>query len=212
MMPDVRSTKVKRQLALLGREVFDEYTLLDLAVGEAVEDIEVSCRKGCSACCRQLVQGTTSEVAVIVAAYPSEIWDRRRQIREQEKRLSELICDVFGIEAFEKGVGVYDAESLEDYRKKNKEVADLWWLERRDCVFLLPDQTCAVYRARPIACRTHLAISEPAVCEGGRGKVSILDLIDERNEARFRVDGGVSATFAYLPQLLRMAAEELSKP
>ena len=45
----------------------------------------------------------------------------------------------------------------------------------QSCIFLTPEQTCAIYPVRPASCRKHAVISEPSHCDvqaGGVNKVA----------------------------------------
>lgn len=116
---------------------------------------EVSCRKGCGACCRQLVPISETEarrirevIDELPAERQAEIRGRfaaaRRQLQEagllaglQGRSLAPLPDSVsFGIRYFALGI---------------------------PCPFL-EDEACSIYEERPIACREYLVTTPPANC------------------------------------------------
>jgi Fe-S-cluster containining protein len=141
-------------------------SLSESFVNRAVERIqdegfEVSCKKGCGACCRQLVpiaevdarrlsewvnQMPGPRKAEIVARF--EDAKRRMQqaglldrLREPEK-ISEEEFKAFGLEYFHQGVA---------------------------CPFL-EDESCSIHAERPLVCREYLVVSPPANCDRLNGE------------------------------------------
>jgi Fe-S-cluster containining protein len=95
----------------------------------------VSCSRGCSACCFQNV--TTSE---------------------PEAKL-----------AYEAALGAGHALDIERLRKQAEHDADTYQQalahSERRCVMLKDDGDCAIYAARPAACRTYRVVTPPDLCD-----------------------------------------------
>lgn len=135
--------------------------LADTVVDQAVKEVEakgekISCQKGCGACCRQLVPITEVEARMIrdlIAEMPeprrSVIRERFAEARgrlEQAGLLEQLLAPetvaddgprALGLEYFRVGVA---------------------------CPFL-EEESCSIYRDRPIACREYLVTSPAENCK-----------------------------------------------
>lgn len=143
------------------------YEHVDAATERAAAD--VSCRKGCAACCRQLTGATLIEAAHIADTYPEEVRARLPVIREHVAALDRH-GDTLGISNMDPG----------DPRARQP-LADAWWAEKRRCAFLQGDDTCSIYEARPLACRLWLVRSDPALC-GAADPTEVLFLHFEGSE------------------------------
>jgi Fe-S-cluster containining protein len=151
----------KQRLQLMGEDTLTEYGRTDPSLDFAVASVPMSCKKGCAACCKQLVSVSPQEVAAIAVAYPEKLLSKKKKIEEQIELLDSLVVQVFGDQAQH----VLDnEEALETYSKKNEQLADLWWDKQVACVFLKEDNTCSIYAARPIACRGYYVRSDPKLC------------------------------------------------
>lgn len=129
---------MKRQLRVL-------YQTIDAAVANVHNALQrqgtpVSCSKGCDACCHLFVTAMFPEALAIVERLQEEgrlddfIRDQGPRLVEQEKRAMDL------------GMTTRD-----------------WLVEKRACA-LLVDHQCSVYDVRPVTCRLHEAVSDPALC------------------------------------------------
>jgi Fe-S-cluster containining protein len=142
-------------------------TLVGLAVENArAEGLEVSCRKGCGACCRQMVPVSKFEarrLRELVNEMPeprrSEVVSRfeaaRCRMREaglmekllEPERIAEEEYRAFGLAYFHQGVA---------------------------CPFL-EDESCSIHSERPLVCREYLVVSPAENCERrGAGPVKVL--------------------------------------
>jgi Fe-S-cluster containining protein len=111
----------------------------------------VSCRKGCAACCRQVVpvsQPEARRLADLVAALPeprqSEV---RARFKAARKRLS-------------------DAGLVDKLRWPNAEPQTLavdYFRQWIACPFL-EDESCSIYADRPLVCREYLVTTPAANC------------------------------------------------
>lgn len=164
----------------------------DAVVGATAEAVEgegkrISCRKGCGACCRQLVPISEVEarhLAALVEALPEP---RRSQVRarfdEARRRLAE-------------------AGLLETLRFRQEwaegechPVGEAYFRQGIPCPFL-EEESCSIHPDRPIVCREYLVTSPAEQCARPRAdsvnRVRLpmklwpaLALFDTEPEARF---------------------------
>lgn len=127
----------------------------------------VSCRAGCAHCCKQLVTVTLPEAFAMVASLP--VSEAMKLLGAHASRLVEQ-CDY---------LLRLDARSRE------------WFARGTRCVFLTDNDRCAVYAARPIACRTHAVVSSPENCAPGAADstVAAIRVRNARFEAFGELDG-----------------------
>jgi Fe-S-cluster containining protein len=135
-------------------------TLTDAIVEVAAENAEaegaaISCRKGCGACCRQLVP--ISEV---------EAESLRRLVEAlPEPRRSHVI------ERFEQALRRLDGAGLLEGLRTPQRIArddivalgDAYFAQGIACPFL-EDESCSIHAERPLACREYLVTSPAANC------------------------------------------------
>jgi Fe-S-cluster containining protein len=135
-------------------------SLADAVVGTAVRTAEgegetVSCRKGCGACCRQLVP-----IAEVEARHLRDLVDglpepRRTQVRarfaEARRRLEEagLLDKLLRREQWAEG--------------ERQEVGLEYFRQGVACPFL-EDESCSIHTDRPVACREYLVTSPAGHC------------------------------------------------
>jgi Fe-S-cluster containining protein len=117
--------------------------------------LAISCRKGCGACCRQLVpvaEGELRHLAEVVAALPGE---RQRVVRE---RFLEALrrTDAAGLGQAMRSV---ERLGLEDHDALLAAYLDLWI----PCPFL-EDESCSIHAVRPLQCREHLVLTPAENC------------------------------------------------
>jgi Fe-S-cluster containining protein len=115
----------------------------------------VSCRKGCGACCRQLVPVSRTEARAIAALVEALPRDRRLAIRER--------FAVAAARLREAGL----AETLLDPARRTT-IADRtlsvgYFALGMSCPFL-EDESCSIHADRPLACREYLVTSPAANC------------------------------------------------
>ena len=125
----------------------------------------VSCQRGCSACCSQLVFDVT----------PVEVEDLGRCLR-REGRDSEVLARLRSRR------DRFDRLRLEHPRKPGESdddwierVALLFWSERDPCVFLDDEGACSVYEHRPQSCRRFLVLGPAELCAPGTASLPARD-------------------------------------
>jgi Fe-S-cluster containining protein len=135
-------------------------SLTDAFVRIAVENAQaegrtVSCRKGCGACCRQLVPISEIEVESIRNLVDELPEPRRRGI----------------VERFEKARRQLEAAGLLETlraservtRENIRSVGTAYFQQGIPCPFL-EDESCSIHAHRPLACREYLVTSPAANC------------------------------------------------
>jgi Fe-S-cluster containining protein len=134
--------------------------LSDAIVGETIKGVEqlsesISCRKGCGACCRQLV--AISEVEA----------RRLRQVVEEmpEPRRSRILARFADARSKLSEAGLLPhldrANKLTD--NEYTSLAMSYFGEHIACPFL-EDESCSIYNERPITCREYLVVSPAENC------------------------------------------------
>lgn len=118
-------------------------------------DSDVSCKKGCGACCRQMVLISEVEaraIRILIEALPAP---RRTEIMtrfaEARRRLVEanLLERLLSPERW----------TPDEYTK----LAGRYFREGIACPFL-EDESCSIYTERPVTCREYLVTSPPEHC------------------------------------------------
>jgi len=136
----------------MARTVCD--AIVDVTIGQAEKNGHaVSCRKGCSACCRYLVPLSIAEVCRLQHEFLQVPDDRRIPI------LKSCVESASAILAH----GPSDIEDKAD----NLPALSEWYIGLNiQCPFLL-NGLCSLYEMRPLACREYYVSSRPALCQIG---------------------------------------------
>lgn len=124
--------------------------LVNAVVAAAEAGRTVSCRKGCGACCRQLVPVSPSEgerLLRVVAALPRE----RREALQARFAAAETAIE---------GAGLDQRQGRSD-----RELSVAYFALRLPCPFL-EDESCSIHQERPLICREYLVSSPPQLCAG----------------------------------------------
>lgn len=116
-----------------------------------------SCKRGCDACCHQLVLSTVAEARIMAEAL-ADLPDAKRQrlwTRLEEWRVAAT--------EFRRALQQPGEEHLQDLVET---LAEEYWARRIPCPFLV-DRACALHDARPLACRQHHSLGDPVHCGNG---------------------------------------------
>lgn len=144
----------KRHLKVIA-EANRIYSALDAGIEKAkdAEDIrdELTCKRGCNACCRMNVDIFAIEAMYIMERYTEFVRSRLSEIKRQADMIQKF-CEKHGI------------RSLDMDPVKDTLLADWWWSLRTACPLMLENGECGVYEARPVPCRTHYVADDPAKC------------------------------------------------
>ena len=117
----------------------------------------VSCRKGCGACCRQLVPISRTEGERLLAVVERLPKDRRTAV---ETRFAEAEAALAG--------AALDEMLLDPERRTgrtDRELSLAYFALRLPCPFL-EEESCSIHPERPLVCREYLVTSPAELCAG----------------------------------------------
>jgi Fe-S-cluster containining protein len=121
--------------------------------------LEVRCRPGCAACCRSNVP-TGVHGPEYVAAYHTY-----REFPDFEQ-LHNRACDLADVLYEHLRAVAPRRASVKSDSKPYQEALRRYGRGGHACVFLeLGNGTCRIYDVRPIPCRMHLGVTDPALCD-----------------------------------------------
>ena len=156
---------------------------------------QISCRKGCAACCRQIVPISDAEALALgqlIDDMPPTQQDRvRRRFEEAVNRLDD------------EGL----VERLWSFIDHNEDITALaadYFRHVIACPFL-EDELCTIYKDRPLACREYLVTSPVANCDNpGRDGIERVPLPVRLARVLFRLDSDDETKPKRLPLILAM--------
>lgn len=134
------------------------YAALDAYLAHLVEaaGLQLTCRASCSACCADAPPTFAVEgIRMLRSMRKSPRYQPRVQLavgyaRDFQKRLVAKTGQRAGLDL-----------SSPEYRQTQLE----WRAEMKPCPALGDDGRCTVYAVRPLACRRHYSVEDPAHCE-----------------------------------------------
>jgi Fe-S-cluster containining protein len=118
--------------------------------GLAANGGTISCRKGCGACCRQLVPVSRTEGERLLALVRSLPTERRERLRERFAAAETAIEEA----------GLADRAGRSD-----RELSLGYFALGIPCPFL-EDESCSIHPDRPLVCREYLVTSPAELCAG----------------------------------------------
>ncbi len=124
--------------------------LVNAVVAAAEAGKAISCRKGCGACCRQLVPISRTEAERLlstVAALPAE---RRAMLEARFARAESALAA---------------ADLKERKGRRDRELSTGYFALGIPCPFL-EDESCSIHPDRPLVCREYLVTSPAELCAG----------------------------------------------
>lgn len=124
--------------------------LVNAVVTAAEAGKAISCRKGCGACCRQLVPVSRTEAERLlstVAALPAE----RRAVLEGRFAAAEATLAA--------------ADLKERKGRPDRELSTAYFALGIPCPFL-EEESCSIHPDRPLVCREYLVTSPAELCAG----------------------------------------------
>jgi Fe-S-cluster containining protein len=124
--------------------------LVNEVVTAAESGKAISCRKGCGACCRQLVPISRTEGEALLALVERLPKERRKALRA---RFAEA-------EATITRAGLHQRAGRSD-----REMSAAYFALGLPCP-LLEDESCSIHPDRPLVCREYLVTSPAALCAG----------------------------------------------
>jgi Fe-S-cluster containining protein len=124
--------------------------LVNEVVGAAEAGKEISCRKGCGACCRQLVPISRTEGEALLALLEAMPKERRKAVRARFAAAEAAITQ---------------AGLAERGTRSDRELSVAYFALGVPCPFL-EEESCSIHRDRPLVCREYLVTSPPELCAG----------------------------------------------
>ena len=148
----------------LYRNIAEMLTTVAVKAAEAGGD-RVTCRKGCAACCRQVVAVSpleARELMKLAGRLPEPLRTRvterfaaaRRRIEAEAPQLLPQL--LHPEDAAAAGTGPTTDAELHEFSRAYLRLGIA-------CPFL-EDEACSIYEQRPVACRQYVVVSDPAHC------------------------------------------------
>lgn len=110
----------------------------------------ISCRKGCGACCRQLVPVSRTEGERLLALVETMPAERREALHTRFAAAEAIIA----------GAGLAERGGRSD-----RELSLAYFALRLPCPFL-EEESCSIHPERPLVCREYLVTSPAELCAG----------------------------------------------
>lgn len=177
------------------------HKIIDIAVHQAETNGKtVSCKKGCGACCRQLVPITKTEtwqIAELVEKLPKE---KKKRIKQAFHKARETL----------QNSSLWEQLSNTALIENKREIGFDYFDLDISCPFL-EDNTCSIHPHRPLSCREFLATSDPAFCNTPREmKIESIDIPVRGSNTLSRIEDNqatnplVEAPFEWVPLILAL--------
>lgn len=143
---------------LPGLRALDDQLVDAVVADEAAAGRQISCAKGCAACCKAQPVPVTPPEALALARLVARLPQPRRAEVEAAFRAAEERLRAAGL------IEAYLDRSQPLASDAAREIARRYFDLRIACPFLLED-ACSIYAERPFVCRQYLVTSDPALCE-----------------------------------------------
>ena len=124
--------------------------LVNATVDAAEAGKAISCRKGCGACCRQLVPISRTEGEALLALVETMPKERRKAVRARFAAAEAAITT---------------AGLAERGARSDREMSVAYFATGVPCPFL-EDESCSIHPDRPLVCREYLVTSPASLCAG----------------------------------------------
>src|SRR5579883_2245557 len=124
--------------------------LVNATVEAAEMGKAISCRKGCGACCRQLVPISRTEGEALLALVDAMPTPRRKTVRARFAAAEAAIAN---------------AGLAEPGGRSDREMSVAYFALGVPCPFL-EEESCSIHPDRPLVCREYLVTSSAALCAG----------------------------------------------
>lgn len=162
--------------------VFQGMSNLLSDIGEKSADArgeKITCRKGCGACCRQMIplaEIETYQIAELVESMPEP---RRGEIKERFEKAWHHFTEIGLLQRLDACATASDGE--------REQVARDYFHENVACPFL-EDESCSIHENRPLTCREYLVTSSADHCATlAGGKIRMVALPAKPSETVRRI-------------------------
>ncbi len=132
--------------------------LVNAVVAAAETGKTISCRKGCGACCRQLVPISRTEgerLLQVIEAMPAE---RREALKQRFAAAEATIANASLFSSLPSG-------GKEKDKRTDRELSVAYFALQVPCPFL-EEESCSIHPDRPLVCREYLVTSPAELCAG----------------------------------------------
>jgi len=177
-------------------------SLADTFIGIAVENAQaeggaISCRKGCGACCRQLVPISEIEVEAIRRLVGTLPEPRRQEVIDRFTRARERLSEAGLLEVLRAPEQVT--------REEVRSLGDEYFRQGIPCPFL-DGESCSIHADRPLVCREYLVTSPAANCAQPTAEtVQCVAMPVKMSRAiRHLDDGNPDASATWIPMILAL--------
>ncbi|MES9939053.1 MAG: YkgJ family cysteine cluster protein [Candidatus Thiodiazotropha sp. 6PLUC2] len=165
----------------------------------------ISCRKGCGACCSQLVPISRAEGFNLLNLIDAMPPDQQQTVKARFNHNMTSLREAGILDVMEQAINSND-------RKQLREIGLLYFNLNLPCPFL-EEQSCGIHQDRPLSCREFLVVSDPVHCadpdpetvenmvlpkrvspivygmsrkyeEGGRGFLPLTQILEKADELR----------------------------
>lgn len=131
-----------------------------------------TCRKGCAACCHQLVPVSPAEARRLKRVINDMLPEKRAAVVRRFAVARDALEEAGLLDLLDAMTGGEDVPPAEI----RVWLAAAWQEAEVACPFLEADQTCGIYTDRPLACRLKLVASDPACCTDNPARVVPLSI------------------------------------
>jgi Fe-S-cluster containining protein len=168
--------KLKRHLTMASR-VTQLNVELDATIAKTRVDT-ISCKKGCAACCYQLLGVTVAEASLIYTRHKKLVEELLPRLREDSLQMDEILLK----NGIDPNAPPPKGEPPIMLGPSRELLCDAWWELLKPCPFLdEKKRECRIYEERPASCRSYFVTSDPVLCEADQGtRVNVWTVDQER--------------------------------
>ncbi|MBN9087577.1 MAG: YkgJ family cysteine cluster protein [Reyranella sp.] len=131
--------------------------LVNAVVEAAEKGKAISCRKGCGACCRQLVPISRTEGEALLALIEAMPRERRKAVRTRFAAAEAAIARA--------GLAERATRSDRESARSDRALSLAYFALGVPCPFL-EKESCSIHPDRPLVCREYLVTSPAELCAG----------------------------------------------
>lgn len=153
----------------------------------------ISCQRGCTHCCRQLVPVAPLEAKRLAEVISALSPEQRSAILERFSKALETLEQANLLSAKPAQGQRAMVSNEKDATAAWNDVSRRYYELRMDCPFLEND-SCSIYEERPIACREYNAVTAPSLCESFDSGIETIERPVRLGEALTKAGNDVAKT------------------